>query len=735
MQPGHSPAPTQGRGASSASNTTPILASGGNGKSSAALSAALKGATLAFQAQNKAAGGDRPAPVTPKPSPSVALAASAASGRAGNGALRAATQAAAREGSRSRQRSPAGSRHDLSRQLTGGSVAPDLEHGLVVQRLSQHLVPAVHQTPDARASASYIAATLAASRTGSPTPSPSTGFAQAPLSATQLHSRVPRRPSLGVDKPVLTSPGREHGTDADPIQPTGSLISLFESKKEAVNVDPVKKRDPAQRQQHAHAQLPSKGRPMTPPRTRSPEEGDEERQQEPKPRTKPEAKPKPVPSVVVRAATFKESKGPDEQPRTARGSPHPSPKSIVDVHARETTPPAVRHERRPVAELISPEPRRVIKTPQLEPPQLPPRRSAASSKRLPRRALSQSSASSDDSFVSASSTQSPRAMSLVKDFESPSPSPNRHSSSSPRRATQAHLPSPSPIHPSPSPGPRFEATRRLTSPNTSSPSSSSLALDSLTNAIVASNLASARLAAQSSSPAPPQLPAPRRHQHRPRSPQHLQPQRTADSLQRDRTGGSSRSPGARQQQQDPKQRTGMLRTLRAPHSSHSDDEDARRRTHRTRKKTMHPLSGGKKHAHNEGSRRRWRDEVSARERRRYEAVWASNRGLFLRPGWASGTDDGDDDGKAREGTPQAGLVVNVVVRDIWSRSRLPVDELAEVWDLVDKRGDGTLGRQEFVVGMWLIDQRLRGRKIPARVGESVWASVRGGLTVPGPKRK
>ena len=186
----------------------------------------------------------------------------------------------------------------------------------------------------------------------------------------------------------------------------------------------------------------------------------------------------------------------------------------------------------------------------------------------------------------------------------------------------------------------------------------------------------------------------------------------------------------------------MLHTLRAPQSAVSDDEDARRRTHRTRKKTMHPLSGGKKHAHKEGSRRRWRDEVSVRERRRYEAVWASNRGLFLHPGWGLGPGAGsgvdDDNGRAREGTYEAGLVANVVVRDIWSRSRLPADELGEVWELVDRRGKGALDRQEFVVGMWLIDQRLRGRKIPARVGESVWSSARDsgtGVVVPGPRGK
>jgi hypothetical protein len=166
------------------------------------------------------------------------------------------------------------------------------------------------------------------------------------------------------------------------------------------------------------------------------------------------------------------------------------------------------------------------------------------------------------------------------------------------------------------------------------------------------------------------------------------------------------------------------------------------------------LSG--KHAHHEGSRRRWREEITPRERRRYEAVWASNRGLFLREGWGfhyphyrHGADEQGKDGResesemvqrmidasrAVEGTPEAELVVNIVVRDIWSRSRLPADELAEVWELVDRKRRGALGKEEFVVGMWLIDQRLRGRKIPTRVSQSVWDSAGGGhgVVVPVP---
>ena len=167
----------------------------------------------------------------------------------------------------------------------------------------------------------------------------------------------------------------------------------------------------------------------------------------------------------------------------------------------------------------------------------------------------------------------------------------------------------------------------------------------------------------------------------------------------------------------------MLHTLRAPVSL-SDDEDARRRVERLRKKHL----GGKKHAHHEGSRHRWRDEITLRERRRYEAVWASNRGLFVDPAHQQRyqTAHGlDSNGGGPEPTREPEeLVANIVVRDLWSRSRLPVDELAEVWDLVDRSGLGALSKHEFVVGMWLIDQRLRGRKLPARVGESVWDSAR-----------
>lgn len=116
----------------------------------------------------------------------------------------------------------------------------------------------------------------------------------------------------------------------------------------------------------------------------------------------------------------------------------------------------------------------------------------------------------------------------------------------------------------------------------------------------------------------------------------------------------------------------------------------------------------KKHPnkHHEGDRKRWRDEIMERERKRYEAVWASNRGLHAT-------------GLAGSETS----VCNLVVKDIFSRSRLQDDVLEEVYALIDRQQNGRLEKDEFVVGLWLIDQRLKGRKLPIRVTESVWRSV------------
>ena len=148
----------------------------------------------------------------------------------------------------------------------------------------------------------------------------------------------------------------------------------------------------------------------------------------------------------------------------------------------------------------------------------------------------------------------------------------------------------------------------------------------------------------------------------------------------------------------------------------------------------------KKHPnkHHEGDRKRWRDAITERERKRYEAVWASNKGLHVYNDTTSFPPSPGSENQANAQTPlnPSHSVSNLVVRDIWSRSRLGTDVLSEVWELVDRTGTGILSREEFVVGLWLIDQRLKGRKLPIRVGDSVWSSIAtlGGIKVKGKGR-
>lgn len=206
--------------------------------------------------------------------------------------------------------------------------------------------------------------------------------------------------------------------------------------------------------------------------------------------------------------------------------------------------------------------------------------------------------------------------------------------------------------------------------------------DSLANAIVGANLASRGTSpSRSSTPA---LPPRRNHHHHDNNPLH-------------RLRSRSTSPT--------KGKPVQLRTTMRKDAESSSDEGrgkhGRGRKHFMRK---HP------NKHHEGSRKRWRDRITERERKRYEGVWAANKGLWVQT--AQSTSDTEND------------VLDLVVRDIWNRSRLPASMLEEIWLLVDRRGVRRLTREEFVVGLWLIDQSLKGRKLPARVMESVWASVR-----------
>lgn len=202
---------------------------------------------------------------------------------------------------------------------------------------------------------------------------------------------------------------------------------------------------------------------------------------------------------------------------------------------------------------------------------------------------------------------------------------------------------------------------------------SQMTVDSLANAIVASSLASSR----APSPTKPVPPLPRRHN------------KTYSLFRQHHHRDQSMS-------RTPSPSKGIKHTMRRPPKSDDDDEYKRGSSNIIKK---HP------HKHHEGDRKRWRGQITERERKRYEGVWAANRGMHL-----------PEDSQS--------AVCNLVIRDIWNRSRLSNHVLEEVWDLVDNEGFGRLNKEEFVVGMWLIDQSLKGRKLPVEVSDSVWSSVR-----------
>lgn len=225
--------------------------------------------------------------------------------------------------------------------------------------------------------------------------------------------------------------------------------------------------------------------------------------------------------------------------------------------------------------------------------------------------------------------------------------------------------------------------------------------DSLADAIVASNLAECRAPTHTMPPPPSRA--------RGRS---SNPPRQRESLHVFRVQSRTPSPIT------PPSRNGKLRQTMREELSSSSSDDERGSRHKPSKHIMrkHP------HKHQEGSRKRWRDFISDRERKRYEGVWAANRGLYFFSGASLALPTSQVSlGMA---SPQ-NEILNLVARDIWLRSRLPGPVLEEIWSLIDGQKSGSLLREEFVVGLWLIDQRLKGRKLPVKVSDSVWESVRG----------
>ncbi|KAF7162259.1 hypothetical protein CNMCM6106_009208 [Aspergillus hiratsukae] len=281
----------------------------------------------------------------------------------------------------------------------------------------------------------------------------------------------------------------------------------------------------------------------------------------------------------------------------------------------------------------------------------------------------------------------------------PGASPVTHiSPSDPRLLLEAHEHRKSPLTPS------SPLLARSPQNNGSSPDSidhsSDLGEEALSDAIVASSLASKATSAKKVPPPPPP-------QRQPRTRSLLHPH-TSNSGS---PCSSSPTPSLRY-------------TLRTPTKAGEEELDH----HKQRKHIIHKHP----HKHHEGDRKRWQSEVAEKERKRYEGVWAANKGLLIPISNSKGRSS--DQETSSDGYPPSAseMVLNIVVRDIWSRSRLPSSILEHIWNLVDRRKIGLLSREEFVVGMWLIDQQLKGHKLPVKVPDSVWDSVTGvpGIKIP-----
>lgn len=724
--------------------------------------AALQGASLAFHKRKPSAPG-----------------ASVVSPSRSNGALTAAT---------------------LSAQSTGTSIVSS-HHGLppdrnvIASRLQQlghgqhhqFLEPPGNKGHDGK-NASFIAATLAASRSASP--SPRRRVSAGSLSAVEEREKVVDEGSIGTAGSLINmfEGGKRHSErvespDRTPKKSHGRTRSLTPSPaldptSRPLRLDRSPRREP-------YAGIPTKLAPNgLPPKPNKP----------PKPVVR-SITPPPNPRISRRAPTAEwSSTGAREGPDPPFGNPSKSVGKHLKPSPRPITPPP-----KPLAES---QPRMKDRTPRLDDDELKKTKPIAQSPvtlskkpskppkpapplETPPRELP-ASQSTIESVSYNTRKQSPTRSPTLRtprqpmfDTSSPAPIVNRSQtevlSPKPTRVSKPHLPPPTPpqyqrgvsrpapeSHPQTSPGdpqkkdtpskpqpptppkPRGSTrlTRTPTSPSHHGASRPKVMEDDRKVSEADSNNEVFVSAPTSPDYSSPPLPMRRQSAAKSSSPTRLsihgtRPSRAASSsnlnldsltsammagslaasrLTPSNTGSSLPPPS---RQRSPRLRQTMRKTTES-----SDSEEDKHKKGRRRAK----LRSGK-HAHHEGSRKKWRDEIRPRERKRYEAVWASNRGLHLPT--PSTPASSVHSGKQPD---YANWVANVVVRDIWRRSRLPEDEMGEVWNLVDREKRGVLGRAEFVVGMWLIDQRLKGRKIPTKVSESVWGSANG-VRVTGPKRR
>ncbi|PSN66233.1 hypothetical protein BS50DRAFT_410396 [Corynespora cassiicola Philippines] len=502
-------------------------------------------------------------------------------------------------------------------------------------------------------------------------------------------------------------------TDDTPIPPTTSLVKQFEQNRPKTPTKQIA--EPLVISQKAPPPLrsPKPLRKIKPP----PEPEDELVLARKKTKTPPPVKPKPKPPVESMQSTegTKDQASFNNLRRDSLGHPpirkKPSDLALIKTPTRPVPPPkrGTRQSRPKSDDLVRST-----------------SRSTSFQRRMSSSMRSEDVPSSPASFVSAQEEQEQPEREEREEKPKPSlPPPRRSGKAKTEGATSETRPkvaSPLPPRPqtpsnklaSPLQVPERFTPRPASAMGSSPPSgilyhsnyqrdsakaiSKHMTGDSLSSAMVGAALASSRNASPApSSTATPPIPIRKHHHHHHHSPFHRSPSPPKSS---------------------PKPSGKLLTTLRKEPSSSSDEDE----NEKYKRKGTRIMGMGRKHPnkHHEGTRKRWRDQITERERKRYEGVWAANKGLYILPSQASKSPSQSppDDESSLD-------VCNLVTREIWLRSRLSEDVLEEVWDLVDSRGIGRLKREEFVVGLWLIDQRLKGRKLPVKVSEHVWGSVRG----------
>ncbi|KAJ4351292.1 Increased rDNA silencing protein [Didymosphaeria variabile] len=708
---------------SASARNTPLVPQGTGDTQYNVRDAALRGASSAFS---------KP-PVKPKPLVNTYTG-------GGNGALLAATKVGT--GGTPRNTTPSGTTTPLRRDWTGGSTRstarPYASPRQPLSKSSSSSTLAVpEETPfELVPSPSNIAAKLAAARYSPMKPIPQrpltpimtdreangrdalpplggVGNVLARLDSRQQNVPKVRRDEATID-PIAIARAKHAGldrpTDDSPIPPTSSLVNMFEKNRQVSQRSSTPVKSPKPQRAFRLPPEPKDGEPLERQRTKTP------------PAVKP--KPKPLSDLphstdgVVENTNFKNMR------KDTFGSlplMQQNPETVADKSTKVVRP-------RPPPKTLSPHAHSRFED--MAGPV------SNHSRRLSSSLSHHESPSSPSSFVSARETQE------EKFKPKPTLPPPRRSARPPQEikrpstATPLSIPSPTRARASSKPTAPIPPPTQTTPPRRASVSGAStptgtfyhsnyqresarsitkhMTGESLSSAIMGAALASSRNASPAPRPssmhlsgspsltATPPLPV-RKHHHFSHSP-------------------FGRSPSPPKPKPPPSRK--LRTTMREDPSSSSDEEESER----YKRKGTRIMGMGRKHPnkHHEGTRKRWRDQITERERKRYEGVWAANKGLFIT------TSPSPAGSRASSRAPHASSeedpsldVLNLVVKDIWSRSRLPEHVLEEVWDLVDSRAIGRLKREEFVVGMWLIDQRLKGRKLPIKVSDSVWQSVRG----------